>query len=483
LLITAAALTPARAQWTEPVRIGAPGGILYPQILAQGDTLHVVYSNNDQEWKIGYIRSTDRGGTWSDQQVLSRDSSETLFVRIVQNGSRLMVLWRNNYYNGGTRPRNIGFNISSDNGLTWSGPEYVLDPSWEHILYFSASGSGPVVNVVLSSRISPDLVFFTIRSTDFGQSWSEPVELFRAAECGSTDQAGSNAILHYLWSGNFSRQDPWETYYIRSTDNGVTWSENVNLTEVDQYHSYWPSISVNDIDYAVFSWMDYKYSPYWFSGDIFVRGSFDLGENWFREREVTYNHRALRSDVAMAMDTIHLAWEDVRPNDGRRGVYYSRSIDFGIEWSEETRLDQDSAESRNPGLATSNGRVYAVWADGSEESGFGLYFSRYDEETRIVDDRPVLADMARLRVYPNPFNFNVAIYLDMQKGGESGITIYDVNGRLVKSIFKGGNLEKGTHKFTWDATDASGKAVSSGLYFAVASTPQGKLTEALTLIR
>jgi len=54
--------SPATAQWSPPVRISEPGGCLYPQILAQGDTLHVVYENQRQYDKICYVRSTDAGG-------------------------------------------------------------------------------------------------------------------------------------------------------------------------------------------------------------------------------------------------------------------------------------------------------------------------------------------------------------------------------------------------------------------------------------
>ncbi len=474
---------PARAQWSEPVRIGAPGGILYPQILAQGDTLHVVYSNNDQEWKIGYVRSTDGGDTWSEQVVLSDDSSETVFVRIIENGARLMVLWRNNYYYGGSRPRNIGYNISNDNGLSWSGPHYVLDPSWEHILYFSASGSGQVVNIILSRSIGYDLFFYRVRSTNFGQNWSQPVELFRAAEGGICDQFQLADIIHYVWTGLVSPDSQVEIYYMRSTDSGINWSPSIALSDSDQYHSQLPAIAADDSGKVGATWMDFKYAPPGATGDIFLRQSADSGSYWSAEDQLTYNHYAYCSDVILKSDTIHIAWEDWRQSIFRRGIFYIKSLNNGGSWSEPYWIDGTDDDSWNPALAASNGRVYIVWGEGSEESGFGLNFSRYEDETGVIDEGPVVSTYMVLQAYPNPFNSRVMISLNLEEGGDAQIAIYDLNGRLVKTLFKGGILEEGTHKFTWDATDALGKDVSSGSYFAVASTPQGKITQRLTLIR
>ncbi len=449
------------AQWTEPVRIGAPGGVLYPQILAQGDTLHVVYSNNYQGWKIGYVRSTNAGDSWTDQQVLSDDSSETVFVRILENGPRLMVLWRNNYYYGGSRSRNIGYNISDDNGLAWSGPQYVLDPGWSHILYFSASGNGPKVNVILSSRIDHDLVFFNVRSTNFGQSWLEPVELFRAVQSSLTDQASFNNMVHYVWGGRFNWESRWETYYVRSTDEGISWSENIALSEEDQYHSYSPSLWADEQGFLVSSWFDYKYSPYFLTGDILLRQSADSGNTWLAEQQITRNHLAMGgSDVVSDGDTINIVWEDMGEGLDGRSIYYSRSVDFGASWSEPFWLDGTDDDSWNPALAMSNSSVYVVWAEERDDPGIGLYFSRYRDQTDIIDEDIIKPGLEMLQAYPNPFNSSTIITYNRLEGGE--IEIYNIVGQKIRSIKP--VTKEG--KIIWDARDALGNKVSSGIYFA-----------------
>jgi hypothetical protein len=444
----------------------------------------VVYSNNHEGWKIGYVRSTDRGDTWSDQQVLSDtvNTTQTRYPSIIRDNNALIVLWRA-YLHDGVYHYNIAWSLSEDDGGSWSDPDYVLGQNWQWSFYLTASGADSTINVMASWGYAYTMYFYNVRSTDFGQSWSEPTELYRAAQGGRQDQLTMGSVVHYTWSGRYTFDEKIEIYYMQSTDNGINWSPSLPLSDPDRHHSQLPAIAADDSGNVAVTWMDFKYAPPGATGDIFIRLSADSGMSWSPEQQLTFNHFAFGSDIVVQSDTIYIAWEDESQGLLHRKIYYIGSADNGMSWSEPYWVDGTDIDSWNPALATSNGRVYVIWAEGSEDSGFGLYFSRYDEETRIVDDRPVLADMVRLRVYPNPFNSNVAIYLDMQKGGESGITIYDVNGRLVKTIFKGGTLEKGTHKFTWDATDAVGKEVSSGSYFAVASTPQGKISRRLTLIR
>jgi hypothetical protein len=478
---------PARAQWTEPVRISEPGGCLYPQILAQGDTLHVVYENASGYDKISYVRSTDGGETWSGHTVLSDDSCATLFPRIIGDGSDLIVLWKTDWDYGGPPTFDLGYNASTDDGITWSGPQYIFNPNWDHILYFSASGSGPVVNIVVSRRISPDLVFFSIRSTDFGQSWSGPVEIFRGVMSSLTDQVSYNNMVHFAWGGFFDWDESGDVYYLRSTNYGQTWSENIMLSEEDDKISHTPAICIDEFDDIACTWWDFKYSPYQTTGDVLIRQSFEEGEIWGREDQVTQQHQARGSDVAWLNGSLYVVWRDYR--FGNVTVYYVTSSDSIHDWSNKQRLESDPAESNYPAIAASDGNVYVVWADDrcSPDTDIcgGVYFTRQQIEVGIDEpmDVNVLPVEYSLDIYPNPFNSSVSISFYTAKGGHIGIAIYDVNGRLVKTLFKGGNLEKGRHRFTWDATDAEGKAVSSGLYFAVASTPQGKVSKALTLIR
>ncbi|NUO83698.1 T9SS type A sorting domain-containing protein [candidate division KSB1 bacterium] len=68
--------------------------------------------------------------------------------------------------------------------------------------------------------------------------------------------------------------------------------------------------------------------------------------------------------------------------------------------------------------------------------------------------------------FPNPFNPSTTISFALTKAGEVRLAIYNMNGQLVKQLVAGA-LEAGRHDVAWDATDARGARVTSGMYLYV----------------
>jgi hypothetical protein len=66
--------------------------------------------------------------------------------------------------------------------------------------------------------------------------------------------------------------------------------------------------------------------------------------------------------------------------------------------------------------------------------------------------------------YPNPFNPITSIEFDLPKKAHTSLKIYDVSGRLIRSIVDG-KLDAGSHRYKWDGKDNRGKIVASGIYF------------------
>jgi len=64
---------------------------------------------------------------------------------------------------------------------------------------------------------------------------------------------------------------------------------------------------------------------------------------------------------------------------------------------------------------------------------------------------------------PNPFNPTTALRFSTPDAGVVSLAIYDVNGRLVRTLVAG-PVEAGAHEVVWDGRDALGREVSSGVY-------------------
>ncbi len=68
--------------------------------------------------------------------------------------------------------------------------------------------------------------------------------------------------------------------------------------------------------------------------------------------------------------------------------------------------------------------------------------------------------------YPNPFNPTTTIQYSIQAQGQVRLRVYDVAGRLVRSLVNEVQSPRaGGFAVTWDGTDDRGTRVATGIYF------------------
>jgi len=68
--------------------------------------------------------------------------------------------------------------------------------------------------------------------------------------------------------------------------------------------------------------------------------------------------------------------------------------------------------------------------------------------------------------YPNPFNPTTWIPFYLPKSGRIDVRVYDVTGRMVRTL-ESGFFSAGRHSTRWDGINGAGRGVSSGIYFCV----------------
>jgi hypothetical protein len=89
--------------------------------------------------------------------------------------------------------------------------------------------------------------------------------------------------------------------------------------------------------------------------------------------------------------------------------------------------------------------------------------------TGASDVPDIASAVAGMRVYPNPVSARARIRYRGEGVPEARLAVYDVSGRLVKSIHHG-PLPEGLRIWEWDRRDDMGRRVSGGVYFARIST-------------
>jgi hypothetical protein len=83
---------------------------------------------------------------------------------------------------------------------------------------------------------------------------------------------------------------------------------------------------------------------------------------------------------------------------------------------------------------------------------------------------------------PNPFNPRTKISFVLPAAGEATLCVYDVDGRLVRTLLSG-HQEAGERTVTWDGDDDRGGRVASGLYFCLLRSGDHSLVRKMTLLK
>ena len=83
---------------------------------------------------------------------------------------------------------------------------------------------------------------------------------------------------------------------------------------------------------------------------------------------------------------------------------------------------------------------------------------------------------------PNPFNPQTVIRFDLPVAGRAKLAVYDLAGRLVRTLVEG-EQPAGPGEATWNGCDAAGRGLPSGTYFARLEADGDVRTTRMSLVR
>jgi flagellar hook assembly protein FlgD len=91
----------------------------------------------------------------------------------------------------------------------------------------------------------------------------------------------------------------------------------------------------------------------------------------------------------------------------------------------------------------------------------------YFQISNITDiesfEKYILEDYLLIRNYPNPFNPSTIIYFELAKAENIEITIFDILGREIRTLFSGFH-NAGVDQINWDGRNNFNQGVSAGVY-------------------
>ncbi len=366
------------AQWRPAVRLTQSGCAAVAKTwsvsASYGGIVHVVWRDTRSgRSQVYYKRSQNHGISWEAERQLTKTSGNaenaTVSIAGVMNPVT-HVIWDDDR----DKNREIYYKRSTDWGVTWSKDIRLTsapDSSFQAAMHGCVC-CGADVRIVWVDKRNGNADIYYKYSTDNGIEWSEDIQITdNKATQMNPSLAFCRELVQIVWTD--IRNGRGEIWGRRSTDCGVSWSDEICISHQTMPWAAFPTIAHVDSSYHLF-WAGRTDTSANSRFDIFYNRTTDLGLTWEPNIPLTHyesTDSSLYPSCIALGSTVHLTW--VQPNNG---IYYKRSTDNGSTWEKDTCLIfLPEIEVWNPSVAISGKCVHIVWHDNHQGSS-EIYYKR-----------------------------------------------------------------------------------------------------------
>lgn len=185
-------------------------------------------------------------------------------------------------------------------------------------------------------------------------SWSQDVLISSEGHEAALTSKGGRSFLsvygddvHVVWTSVLSKERN-EVYYRRSTDGGNTWSEPMRLTNAPGRVKATAIKADGQNVYVI--WVDTRDND---NAEVYFKVSGDNGDTWSQDIRLTDDDlKTALPFITVVNDVLYATWEDYRP---QCSASFSRSFDGGLTWEEIRTLSGEGIEIGGPNIADSQG--------------------------------------------------------------------------------------------------------------------------------
>ncbi|MEO0080708.1 MAG: sialidase family protein [candidate division WOR-3 bacterium] len=434
--------TPAVGQW-EPARrltfhdsTGYLSNSTQFPIAAVGDTLHLVW----WDYKTGngdlyYIRSFDNGTTWEPERCIVNDPFWQGYPSLLAIGDTLHLVWTDERnMSGRLRESDIYYMRSTDGGTTWGEQtRLTFATTGELGAYFPVMvASGCTLHLVFhddrAGLAGDDNVFYR-RSLDGGRTWGQELAIGINTGDWCPTIAVSGRFVHVAWENYWQER----VTYRRSTNGGKDWLPEYEFPTPDKADSPCIAAEGQNVHLAYVDGRDNFSQFYYFR-------STNNGATWAPERQIS-NDQAHTWSVNLWASGQYL--HAVRMDMIMYVTHYTRSTDRGLTWEPDFVVSCESAiHTHHYHVITSRNTVHVV------HDGYPLGGHIYNQEIyhrRNTSGNVGMFDIAHLSpatpkplVVPSVFRTHGVL-----PGREQGlVSVFDPAGNRV-AVQRGDQIGKG----------------------------------------
>ncbi len=326
-------------------------------LAASGDSVHVVWwDRKNSGSRIYYKHSFDGGVTWGPDAVIPGTPNHADFPSIAVSGATVHVAFRDS----STGQYITYYKRSLDGGMTW-GPNISLG-----VYYWwpSITATGSMVFVALNDLHPGNTEVYCRRSTDNGNTWDTVHQISNAPNRSEDPSiAAGGGCVHLAWNDN--RTGLMQTWYRRSSDQGVTWGPETQLSNTTVF-CYFPIVHVSGAN------VDLAYGDEG-SGqfEIFFKQSTDFGATWGTSRQLTHSGgKAVYPVIARDSSNIHIVHSSFGGD-----AYYLHSSDGGATWDSSKSLVSVANKPTNTFIVAVGHTLHVIWLDA--RNGYpAVYYKR-----------------------------------------------------------------------------------------------------------
>jgi len=343
----------AEGAWSPTVDLSAPGfdGI-EPRVGV--DASGRATSVWERDGVIQTRSSNDGGVTWSAVVDLSSDADMSDASRITVDASgRAIAAWRAQ----GAFGYAIQARLSSDGGATWSNTVTLAQQSRAmRNPRVSINSSGDAVALWVASKSRGITAIQTSSTSDFGVTWSTPVDLAVLQNNSPQPQVAIDSAGRAIavWE-DFGAYSVVQTK--SSLDGGLNWSAAVSLSQpMGGGLTEHPMLSIDGSGRALAVWTR--------TGIIQSSSSLDGGVTWSPAIDLSSNLGS-SNDVEVSVGETGRAiaiWRFALNGIPQAIIQSRSSLDGGLTWSSAIDVSESDYNASEPEVSVDGmGRAIAVW--------------------------------------------------------------------------------------------------------------------------
>lgn len=401
--------------------------------------------------------------TFSDEINLSNDNVLSSTPQVALSGNNdVYVIWLNS-----TPTADVFFTKSTSADLDdFDAPINLSNTITGSISQQQIATSGNNVYVVWrNDTATADDIFFK-RSTDNGVSFSDEINLSTttgiAADAPQIATSGNNVYVVF--------KDGPDIFFTNSTDNGATFDPDgpFNLSSgASPSPAFTPQIVASGKNVYIV-WRDGNTAA---ADDIFFRVSTDNGNTFnppltsaAKKLSITGLNRPSGPQIATSGTDVYVVWRD--NGNGDFEMFFANSTDNGATFDPDGpfNLSNDDGESKNQKIKATGNNVYVTWENDPDSTGItGEILFRASTDNGNSFDPPFtavaknLSDNTGLSQLPQMATFDDSVYVFWQD------KTLDANGDILfRSSSDNGATFSGTSNISNNtATSQAVQAIAS----------------------